>query len=123
MDIPRRILERRRAVRINESFLFRVGGKGYDLQAITVNLSMHGVMGIVDNDIPLMSQLSIALQLPSRNASGEGKSRPLNIKGVVVRKEKDPRTGRYLIGIYFSNIKPADQKRLESFISRYLKNP
>ena len=122
MDIPRRILERRRAVRINETFLFKIGGKGYDFQAMTVNLSLHGVMGIVEQDIPLMSQLSIALELPSKSAKGKGASRALRIKGVVVRKEKDPRTGRYLIGIYFSNVKPTDQKRLETFITRYLKS-
>ena len=36
-------------------------------------------------------------------------------------KDKDARTGRFLVAVYFSDVKPADQKRLEQFIDRYLK--
>ena len=117
MDIPRRILERRRSVRISESFLFKVSHQGRQVQAITVNLSSHGVLGIVEKDIPMMSRLDITLQLPG------GASKVVRAKGVVVRKEKDARTGRYLIAIYFSDLKLSDRKRFEKFINRYLKTP
>lgn len=121
METPKRILEKRRSVRIAESFLFKIGHQAYDFQAISINLSTHGVLGIVDRDIPMMSQVNLALQLPVPGRSAAVKSKTIQMKGVVVRKDKDVRTGRYLIAIYFSTIKPADQKRLEQFISRYLK--
>lgn len=120
METPKRILEKRRSVRIAESFIFKIGHQAYDFQAISINLSSHGVLGIVDRDIPMMSQVKLALQLPAASRKGST-SRTIQMKGVVVRKDRDVRTGRYLVAIYFSTIKPADQKRLEQFISRYLK--
>ncbi len=124
MDTPKRILEKRRSVRIAESFIFKIGHQAYDFQAISINLSAHGVLGIVENDVPMMSQVKLALQLPVVSKSGRHlRPKTLQIKGVVVRKELDPRTGRYLIAIFFSTIKAEDQKRLEQFISRYLKTP
>ncbi len=118
MDTPRRILERRRSVRISEPLLFKIGHKGYDIQAITLNISCHGAMCVVDRDIPMMSQLNIGLELPG---GPKGKPKTVHMKGVLVRKDKELRTGRYLVAVYFSDIKAADKKRLEQFIDRYLK--
>lgn len=118
MNTPRRILEKRRSVRISEPLLFKIGHKGYDIQAITINISCHGAMCVVDQDIPMMSQLKIGLELPGRAA---GKTKTIHMKGVLVRKEKDVRTGRFLVAVYFSDMKPQDQKRLEKFIDHYLK--
>ncbi len=119
MSLPKRVAERRRSVRISEPLLFKIGHRGYDIQAITINISCSGAMCVVDKDIPMMSQLAIGLELP---AGSSGKRQSVHMKGVLVRKDKDLRTGRYLVAIYFSNTKPADQKRLEQFIGRYLKN-
>ena len=80
-------------------------------------------MGIVEADIPVMTQLDIGLQLPIKTLKGTVKSKLLRIKGAVVRKERDARTGRFLIAIYFHKIKAGDQKWLEFFIGRYLKTP
>ena len=122
METPKRILEKRRSVRIAESFIFKIGHQAFDFQAISINLSTHGVLGVVDRDIPMMSQVKLALQLPlPPHGKSAVRTKTIQMKGVVVRKDKDVRTGRYLIAIYFSTIKPADQKRLENFISRYLK--
>ena len=123
MDTPKRILERRRSVRISESFLFKIGHKGYDIQAISVNLSGTGVLGLVERDIPLMSQLAVVLELPPQSPKTAGKPKVVRAKGVLVRKEKDGRTGRFLVAIYFSSIGSADRRRLETFIDRYLKTP
>ena len=118
MRIPARTSERRRSVRITEPFLFNIGHRGYDIQAITINISCHGAMCVVDRDIPMMSQLNIGLELPTGTA---GKRKTVHMKGVLVRKDKDPRTGRFLVAVYFSDVKSADQKMLERFIDRYLK--
>lgn len=106
-------------MRIAEPLLFKIGYRGYDIQAITINISSSGAMCVVDKDIPMMSKLNIALELP---AGKSGKRRAIPMKGVVVRKENDVRTGRFLVAVYFSDVKPADQKRLEKFIGNYLKN-
>ncbi len=117
--LPKRIVERRHSVRITEPLLFKIGHRGYDIQAITLNISCHGALCIVDRDIPMMSQLNIGLELP---AGSRGKRKTVHMKGVLVRKEKEVRTGRFLVAVYFSDIKPADAKRLEQFIAHYLKN-
>ena len=121
MRTPKRILERRRSVRIVESFVFKIGRQGYESRALSVNLSAHGVLAIIERDIPLMTQLEIALQLPLPLRKGSERPAPIAIKGVVVRKRRDPRTGRFLIAVYFSSVKASDQKKLEQFIGRYLK--
>jgi len=120
MDIPRRILERRQSVRITEPLIFKIGHRGYDVQAVTLNISTSGAMCVVDKDIPMMTQLNIGLELPT---GVPGKTKTVHMKGVLVRKEKDIRTGRFLMAVYFSDMKPADQKRLEQFIARSLKTP
>ncbi len=119
MGSPRRILERRRSVRIAEPFLFKIGHQGYDVQAITLNISTHGAMCVVDKDIPMMSQLRIGLELPAQKP--RAKSKYLSLKGVLVRKEKDEKTGRFLIALYFSDLSSSDEKNLAQFIDRYLK--
>lgn len=118
MKIPKRIQERRRAVRIEESLPFKIGHQGYDIQVVTLNISTQGAMCLVDRDIPVMTQLEIGFSLP-----GFGRLRKelnLQAKGVVVRKEKDPGTGKFFIAIYFSELKPKAHKLLSEFIAHRL---
>jgi c-di-GMP-binding flagellar brake protein YcgR len=63
----------------------------------------------------MMTQLEVALSL-----SGAARAQKVRMKGVLVRKEKDPATGRFSIAIFFSDIQPADRKKLEKFIERRL---
>ena len=112
--IPKPIFERRRWVRIDETLPFKIGHRGYDIQAKTLNISMHGVMCLVDKDIPIMTQLEIALALP---ASGRSKKeQKVKAKGVVVRKEKDAASGKFFIAIYFLDISPKTRGILNKFI-------
>ena len=113
MKTPKPILERRRSVRLHEALPFRIGHADYEITAKTVNISAHGALCIVDKNIPLMTQLAVALTLPAKGAK-HGKT--LRIKGVVVRREKDPSFERYFLGIYFSAIKSKDQDTLSRFI-------
>lgn len=109
MRIPKPISERRRAVRVDTELPFRVAHRSYELEAITVNLSSKGVYFRVEKDIPMMTKLHLAILLP-------GSSKALRAESVVVRKEKDERSGAYFIAAYFSEIKPADRRTLEQFI-------
>ena len=118
--VPRPILERRHSVRIEENLPFKIGHHGYDIQATTLNVSSRGVMCLVDRDIPLMTQLEIGLTIPGIGAK-MSKPRQILTKGVVVRKEKDHSTGKFLIGIYFSDLKERSRELLLKFIEHRLK--
>ena len=120
MGIPKKILERRRSVRIFEELPFVIGHQGYEVQAKSINISSHGVMCLLDRDIPLMTQLEIAFSLPVP-VNYSSKEKIIKTKGVVVRKERAAATDKFFIGIYFSEIKPKDQKVLNEFITYRLK--
>lgn len=105
--------ERRRSVRINETLPFVIGHEGFEVEAVTVNLSALGAMCRVARAIPMMTQLKVALSLPSDNGH---RPKTVRMKGVVVRKEKDPAVDAYLIAIYFSDMKSEDRLVLEDFI-------
>ena len=113
MRTPKPILERRRSVRVHESLPFKIGSQDYETLATTVNISEHGALCLVDKNVPLMTQLAVALTLPA--ARGK-KEKAIRMKGVVVRREKDPAANRYFLAIYFSEIKSEDQETLRRFI-------
>ena len=113
MKTPKSILERRRSVRLHEALPFKIGHADYETTATTVNISIHGALCIVDRNIPLMTQLAVAIKLPVK---GSKTGKTLKIKGVVVRREKDPALDRYFIAIYFSGINSLDQDTLRRFI-------
>ncbi len=120
MKTPKPILERRRSVRLHESLPFKIGHADYETTAQTINVSVHGALCIIDKNIPVMTQLAVALTIPVK---GSKRGKTLKIKGVVVRREKDPQRERYLIGIYFSDIKSQDQDTLRRFIEARLSSP
>lgn len=120
MRIPKNISERRRSVRIAEELPFVIGHQGYEIQATSVNISSNGVLCLVDRNIPLMTELQIALSLPVL-VQFSSKEKVIKIKGVVVRKEEDPVNGKFYIAIYFSDVQQKDQKTLNEFIEYRLK--
>jgi hypothetical protein len=83
MEIPKPIRERRRSIRIEEALPFKIGHKGYQIEAVTLNISYHGVMCVLDNDIKMMTQLDVALTLP--RASKTGRASTIKANGVIVR--------------------------------------
>ncbi len=112
MKIPKKIIDRRRAVRIEESLPFKIGSEGYEFEVRTVNISTSGVMCLIDKDIPMMTKLKVAISLPHAH---------VRAKGVVVRKEKDPLTNQYQLAIFFSDIGDSDYRLLKGFIDQRLK--
>ena len=120
MGIPRNISERRRSVRIAEELPFTIGHQGYEIQATSVNISNNGVMCLVDRSIPVMTQLDIAFALPTP-VNFSSKDQIIKVKGVVVRRDEDAVSDKFYIAVYFSNIKPKDQKILNEFIEYRLK--
>jgi c-di-GMP-binding flagellar brake protein YcgR len=117
MRTPKSILERRRSVRVDDSLPFKIGHADYEAEARTVNISLNGALCIVDKNIPVMTQLRVALSLPG--AKGK-RAKTIKIKGVVVRREPDPQTNDWLLAVYFSEIKPEDQDTLRRYIESRL---
>ncbi|MBI4432139.1 MAG: PilZ domain-containing protein [Candidatus Omnitrophica bacterium] len=117
-DLPQRILDRRRGIRLDESLPFQIGHKGYEIQGVSINISSSGIYCLVDKDISMMTKLDLCLFLPSME---KRKARKIRVRGVVVRKQKDPVTEKFYLAIYFSRIKPADQTFLDNYIQRRLK--
>ena len=115
MRTPKPVLERRRSIRITERLPFRIGHADYESQAVTVNISVHGALCVVEQDFPLMTQFKMALSLPAE-PKGSRRSKVISLKGVLVRKEKDVRPKHFLIALYFSDIQPADRRYLQKFI-------
>ncbi len=115
MKTPKPVLDRRRSIRIAEKLPFRIGHEGYETEAVTVNISVNGALCVVDREIPVMTQLKVALTLPMKP-----KSKTVTAKGVIVRKEKDPAGGQFYVAIYFSDIKPTDRQTLSQFIESRL---
>ena len=119
MKTPKPVLDRRRSIRITEKLPFRIGHQDYETQARTVNISCQGALCIVEQDIPLMTQLKVALSLPPLR-KGATHARTISMKGVVVRKDRDAVARQFLIAVYFSEIKPSDREFLEKFIESRL---
>ena len=114
------VSDRRRFVRVEEELPFAIGHRGYEIQAKSVNISTHGVMCRVDRDIPLMAKLEMVFSLPIV-VKFSTKDKVVKAKGVVVRKEKEAAGDKYFIAVYFSDIKPKDQKILNEFIEYRIK--
>lgn len=119
MRTPKKILERRTSVRIEEVLPFQIDHNGYEIEAKTVNISAHGAMCLVDKEIPTMTQLDIVLTLPPTQKPKQA-AKKIRAKGIVVRKESDPDSDGFLIAIYFSDMKEPSRLILEKFIENRL---
>ena len=115
MKTPKPIQDRRRAMRVEESLPFHIGHDHYEVEVRTVNISKTGVLCLMDKPIPVMTKLKVGLQLP-----GKGRPSTVQAQGVVVRREPDPASDRFYIGIFFSEIQPKDLRLLEEFIEQRL---
>ena len=99
---------------------FKIGHEGYEIEAHTLNISSTGAMCLMERNVPLMTKVKIGLTLPLIKKSS-AKPKVLTLKGVVVRKERDPKSGRFFVAVYFSDIKPVDQDLLTQYIEQRLK--
>lgn len=122
MRTPKRILERRRSVRLDESLPFRIGHEDYEAEVRTLNISGHGALCLIDKDIPLMTRLKIGLTVPLAGSSARAKARTIRLKGVVVRRQEDKATGKFYVAVYFSDMSPDDQRLLQDYIDNRLKS-
>ena len=116
MKTPKRILDRRRCLRIDETLPFQMGREGFEFESASVNISANGALCVMDHEVPVMTKLSILISIP---AHAQHAKKTLKVRGVVIRRDKNS-DGKYHTAIFFSEIKPGDQRTLQDFIEHRL---
>ena len=110
--------ERRQHPRVDESLSFQVAVDEQTIVAETKNISCGGAQCYLSHPIPEMTKLKIAFTLPPVGPSGSPKM--IHCIGVVVRRQevRNEQTGHptYLTGIYFSDLKAEDKRRIGEFV-------
>ncbi len=119
MKTPKPILDRRRSIRVSEQLPFKIGHENYEIEVKTINVSEHGALCLVDKNVPLMTQLAVAIALPPENKKSK-KGKIVRMKAVVVRREKDVASDRYFLALFFSSISPEDKETFNKFLQSRL---
>lgn len=116
---PKKDPNRRSSARIVESFRFRLGVDGFELEGEILNISTTGLLCALDRPLPLMTRVLMALVLPQRKDLGvvPDPKGAIKVVGAVVRCEsvKD----HYETALYFQEIDNRGKRCLE----RYLYEP
>lgn len=106
--------ERRQSARLVDSVTFKIAYKDYDIICDTLNLSSNGLLCRINQNIPAMTKIGLALILPAPN--GTSHNQELRAKGVVVRSEKEPRGKLYQLAIFFTEMTKTHRNQLQGYI-------
>ena len=113
--------ERRRSPRIkDEELSIKLNVGDFDTVAHTLNLSSTGLYCKIPKEIPLMSRVRLALEIPDMTKEDRTTSR-LELDGVVVREHPviiDGETKHYDIAIFFDSLSNKDREAISGYISR-----
>jgi hypothetical protein len=111
-------VERRGSIRIPAKLAMEIKISDVDTAKVeSVNVSANGVYFTSQKYIPVLTRLSITLDLPADAKGGRGGTVVCN--GVVVRTEPEqesPAQSEYNIACYFTSIAENDKETLESYI-------
>lgn len=117
-------VEKRAHVRIDTVFPIKIKTEDFMVVAEAINLSCSGVYCKVNQYIPYMTQLKIALALPYKNKKRDVVY--VECYGVVVRIEDeitDSSTGKlYKIAVFFNEIEEAERDKLKKYIEQIRKD-
>jgi hypothetical protein len=106
------MMDRRRDPRYDRELEFGIKGLGGELlRARSVNISTRGLSCVVSHEIPAMSKLKVAMELPFES----GQKGRLECEGVVVRSERQE-DGDFNIAIYFLSV----DRECAALITEYL---
>jgi hypothetical protein len=110
--------ERRRHTRIKEGVPVTLKAEGFDTVTETINFSCIGAYCQLNERIPLMTSLEVALELPLDDQSKD--LAYVECQGVVVRVEKAGshpyKGGVYNTAIYFNEIEESERKKIERLV-------
>lgn len=110
-------VERRGAVRVPARLAMEIAVAGDTAQVESLNVSANGVYFVSQLHIPVLTRLSITLELPQGGRSG--RTRNVACDGVVVRTEPEEASkdvDAYNIACYFTSIDENDRETLERYI-------
>lgn len=109
--------ERRKTPRIkDESLSLKL--EGFDSITHTLNISPSGVYCKIDKELPLMSRVKLALQIP--DPTKEGAVKKMEASGIVVRQHPVTVEGvikHYDVAIFFDDLSPKDKDMIASYIA------
>lgn len=115
--------ERRRWPRIKHKLPLAIFANGYNLAAITHDISCVGAYCHIDKYIPPFTKVAINLNLPIIEQNNKENLYSVKCKGVVVRTE-DEVGGGFNIAVLFNEIKDSQRKKIFKYINQFLpKNP
>ena len=103
--------ERRRAPRALADFPIQLSPEQGATEARLKDLSTIGLCCSTAHEVPELSQVGIALQLPNTHEQHQ-------IIGAVVRCEADQDDGNYEVAVYFTEIGVDTKAALETFVSQ-----
>lgn len=116
--------DRRRAPRVRARVVLSSEKDGEPFVMETVDISVSGAYCVVDRFVPLMSRVSIAMELPDEagEASASG-PRTVQAEGIVVRVEPEEEaldnSPGFRLALFFSHVEGDGRASLESFVGRY----
>jgi len=116
------IAERRSSPRVNKVLPVKVHVPVQDKDIVihSKDISCNGAFCCTEQFIAPMTRLDITMLIPRQPHQDAIK---VCCKGVVVRIKEDPRTKMFTIGIFFSDIKEKERRKLEEFIANHLPSP
>ena len=113
--------ERRSFPRIkDEGLSLKLNAGDFDTTTHTLNISASGIYCKVDREIPLMSRVRVALELPEPAAENRS-VKNLEVDGVIVREHPviiDGAIKHYDIAIFFDSLTPKNRDTIQDYISR-----
>ncbi|MFO8057627.1 MAG: response regulator [bacterium] len=104
LEVPERVHYR---VEVNMQVLGEASGNSFT--GLSRNLSRGGVLVECEND--LAEGTEVSLQLPLMPEQGT-----MSFKGKVVRNDVDQNSGKYLLGVKFTELTPEQKSTLSEFI-------
>jgi len=93
---------------------------GMDKEAFSRDISKKGIFLITDRTIPVGTKLDLKIKLPTKEGL-----KTLELKGEVVREEKEESEGRVItgIGVAFEPLDQAAQQLLDKLIDERISSP
>lgn len=114
-DVEKTGADRRRWKRAHSELPITLALDGGKLEAKLRDVSRAGVCFYLERSIPLMTVLSIALDLPAEAATG--RTRKVRGQGAVVRCERiSPSLSHWEVALFLHDMSEADRAALDAYV-------
>jgi c-di-GMP-binding flagellar brake protein YcgR len=116
------IAERRSSPRVKKVLPVKIHVPVQDKDIVihSRDISCNGAFCCTEQFIAPMTRLDITMLIP-RQLHQEALK--VTCKGVVVRIKEDPKSKMFTIGIFFTDMKEKERRKLEDFVANHLLSP